>query len=64
MAAQQGKGRADGTYTQRQLTLYCATGSFDVSDDSYEAQPAQRDGKGQAAVLLERDCPKPERIKA
>ena len=59
MATQQGKGRADGAYTQRLLTLDCATGRFDVSDDDFEAQPINRDGKGQASVLQERDCPKP-----
>ena len=59
MATQQGKGRADGTYTQRRLTLHCASRSFDVSDDDFDPQPVDRDGKGQAAVLLERDCPKP-----
>ena len=59
MAAQQGKGRADGSYTQRRLTLHCATRSFDVSDDDFDPQPAERDGKGQATVLLDRDCPKP-----
>ena len=58
MATQQGKGRAAGTYTQRTLTLHCANGSFDVSDDEFEPQPISRDGKGQAAVLLKRDCPK------
>jgi hypothetical protein len=56
MAAQQGKGRADGAYTQRQLTLHCATRSFDVSDDAFDPQPPEHDGKGQAAVLMERDC--------
>jgi len=56
MAAQQGKGRADGAYTQRRLTLHCTTRSFDVSDDAFDPQPATRDGKGQAAVLLDRDC--------
>ncbi|WP_296450629.1 zinc peptidase [Vulcanococcus sp.] len=59
MAAQQGKGRADGSYTQGRLTLHCATRSFDVSDDDFDPQPAERDGKGQAAMLLDRDCPKP-----
>ena len=56
-ALQQGKGRADGRYTQRRLTLLCAAGRFDVSDDAFEAQPLSRDGKGQAAVLAARDCP-------
>jgi len=58
MASQQGKGRAAGAYTQRTLTLHCANGSFDVSDDDFEPQPISRDGKGQAAVLLKRDCSK------
>lgn len=57
MALQQGKGRADGRYTQRRLTLHCAAGRFDVSDDAFEEQPLGRDGKGQAAVLAARDCP-------
>jgi hypothetical protein len=56
MAAQQGKGRADGAYTQRTLSLHCSNGSFDVSDDNFEPQPIERDGKGQAAVLMARDC--------
>ena len=56
MAAQQGKGRADGAYTQRTLSLHCANGSFDVSDDEFDPQPIERDGKGQAAVLMARDC--------
>jgi hypothetical protein len=56
MALQQGKGRADGRYTARQLRLDCAQGIFDVSDDDFEAQPLGRDGKGQAAVLAARDC--------
>ena len=56
MAAQQGKGRADGAYTQRTLKLHCASNSFDVSDDDFDPQPIDRDGKGQAAVLRERDC--------
>ncbi|WP_254896176.1 zinc peptidase [Synechococcus sp. HK05] len=56
MAAQQGKGRADGRYTARRLTLDCRTGRFDVSDDAFDPQPVARDGKGQAPVLLERDC--------
>ncbi len=56
MAAQQGKGRADGSYTQRRLTLHCDNGSFDVSDDDFDPQPVSRDGKGQAPVLLQRDC--------
>jgi predicted metalloprotease len=63
MAAQQGKGRAEGSYTQRRLTLNCRTGSFDVSDDAFDPQPVARDGKGQAAVLLERDCVKPAVIR-
>ena len=63
MAAQQGKGRADGAYAQRQLTLHCASGSFDVSDDAFDPQPAPKDGKGQASILLDRDCPKPVAIK-
>jgi uncharacterized protein len=57
MALQQGKGRADGRYTNRTLSLHCASGRFDVSDDAYDSQPIQRDGKGQAAVLAARDCP-------
>lgn len=56
MALQQGKGRADGRYTRRQLTLQCASGRFDVSDDDFDSQPIGRDGKGQAAVLAARDC--------
>ena len=56
MAAQQGKGRADGAYIQQQLTLHCTNGSFDVSDDDFQPQPISRDGKGQAAVLRDRDC--------
>jgi predicted metalloprotease len=63
MAAQQGKGRADGHYTERRLTLYCSSGSFDVSDDAFDPQPVARDGKGQAPVLLERDCTKTEAIR-
>ena len=58
MASQQGKGRADGTYTQRQLTLHCDSGRFDVSEDDFEPQPLSRDGKGQAAMIAARDCPK------
>ena len=58
MASQQGKGRAAGVYTTRELTLNCAQASFDVSDDDFEAQPLQRDGKGQAEVLARRDCPR------
>jgi predicted metalloprotease len=58
MATQQGKGRAAGAYTQRTLTLHCANGSFDVSDDDFEPQPIGSDGKGQAAALLKRDCPR------
>lgn len=56
MALQQGKGRADGGYTRRRLTLQCASGRFDVSEDAFESQPIARDGKGQAAVLAARDC--------
>jgi hypothetical protein len=56
MAAQQGKGRAYGSYTVRRLQLHCGNGSFDVSDDNFEPQPVDRDGKGQAVVLAERDC--------
>ena len=56
MALQQGKGRAYGRYTSRQLRLDCATGRFDVSDDAFDAQPIGRDGKGQAAVLAQRVC--------
>lgn len=58
MATQQGKGRAEGLYTTRELTLHCGQGSFDVSEDEFEVQPLQRDGKGQAAVLARRDCPR------
>jgi len=57
MALQQGKGRADGRYTRRTLSLHCPTSRFDVSDDAYDSQPIQRDGKGQASVLAARDCP-------
>jgi predicted metalloprotease len=56
MALQQGKGRAEGSYTQRRLRLDCSSGRFDVSEDPFEAQPLARDGKGQAAVLAARDC--------
>lgn len=56
MALQQGKGRADGRYTRRMLSLHCASGRFDVSDDAYDSQPIQRDGKAQATVLAARDC--------
>ena len=59
MALQQGKGRAIGSYTSRELTIDCANGRFDVSDDDFSSQPLQRDGKGQAAVLAARDCPAP-----
>ena len=59
MALQQGKGRADGRYTSRTLSLHCTSGRFDVSDDAYDSQPLQHDGKGQAAVLAARDCPPP-----
>lgn len=60
MAMEQGKGRAHGAYTRRELTLFCGSGSFDVSDDEFGVQPLRRDGKGQAAVLAARDCPAPE----
>jgi len=56
MAAQQGKGRADGAYTLRELVLHCSNNSFDVSNDDFDPQPIDRDGKGQAAVLRDRDC--------
>jgi hypothetical protein len=56
MALQQGKGRAYGQYTTRTLRLDCRNGSFDVSDDPFNAQPLERDGKGQAAVLARRHC--------
>jgi hypothetical protein len=56
MATQQGKGRAYGRYTTRQLQLDCASGRFDVSDDQFEPQPIDRDGKRQALVLAQRDC--------
>ena len=56
MAMQQGKGRAYGRYTNRQLQLDCASGRFDVSDDQFEPQPIERDGKRQALVLAQRDC--------
>ena len=55
-ALQQGKGRAYGRYTQRQLVLHCSDRSFDVSDDNFNLQPINKDGKGQAAVLAGRDC--------
>jgi len=55
-ALDQGKGRAYGTYTQRTLVLHCADRSFDVTNDNFDRQPMARDGKGQAAVLAERDC--------
>ena len=58
MALQQGKGRAEGVYTEGQLTLHCASGRFDVSNDDFDRQPISRDGKGQAAVLAARDCPR------
>ena len=58
MALEQGKGRAEGTYTSRILTLDCASGRFDVSGDDFGPQPISRDGKGQAAVLAARDCPR------
>lgn len=57
MALQQGKGRANGQYTRRILSLDCASRRFDVSNDAYGSQPIQRDGKGQAEVLAARDCP-------
>ena len=55
-ALDQGKGRAYGTYTNRTLVLNCADRSFDVTNDNFDRQPIARDGKGQAAVLAERDC--------
>jgi predicted metalloprotease len=55
-ALDQGKGRAYGTYTNRTLVLYCGDRSFDVTNDNFDRQPIDRDGKGQAAVLAERDC--------
>ena len=55
-ALDQGKGRAYGIYTQRTLVLHCADRSFDVTNDNFDRQPMARDGKGQAAVLAERDC--------
>jgi len=55
-ALDQGKGRAYGTYTSRTLVLHCEDRSFDVSNDTFDRQPIARDGKGQAAVLAERDC--------
>ena len=58
MAAQQGKGRAHGTYISSTLSLDCSGGRFDVSDDPYGSQPFTRDGKGQAAVIAKRDCPR------
>jgi len=57
MAMEQGKGRAHGSYTRRELTLFCGSGGFDVSEDDFGVQPLRRDGKGQAAVLAARDCP-------
>ncbi len=56
MAMQQGKGRAYGRYTSRKLQLDCASGRFDVSDDQFDPQPIDRDGKRQALVLAQRDC--------
>lgn len=56
MALQQGKGRADGMYTLRTLTLDCDRRTFDVSDDDFGPQPLERDGKGQALLLAARDC--------
>ena len=55
-ALDQGKGRAHGTYTNRTLVLHCGDRSFDVTNDNFDRQPIDRDGKGQAAVLAERDC--------
>ena len=55
-ALDQGKGRAYGTYTNRTLVLHCGDRSFDVTNDNFDRQPIARDGKGQAAVLAERDC--------
>ena len=55
-ALDQGKGRAYGTYTNRTLVLHCGDRSFDVTNDNFDRQPIGRDGKGQAAVLAERDC--------
>ncbi|MDA0717871.1 MAG: zinc peptidase [Cyanobacteria bacterium] len=56
MAMEQGKGRALGSYTRRELTLFCSSGSFDVSNDEFGVQPQHRDGKNQATVLARRDC--------
>ena len=56
MAMQQGKGRALGRYTERELTLWCNSRTFDVSADDYDPQPIERDGKGQAGILAFRDC--------
>lgn len=56
MALQQGKGRAYGRYTTRRLQLDCASGRFDVSDDPFDPQPIERDGKRQALALAQRDC--------
>ena len=58
MAMEQGKGRAHGAYTRRELTLFCSNGSFDVNEDDFGVQPLRRDGKGQASVLAARDCPR------
>jgi hypothetical protein len=58
MAMEQGKGRAHGAYTRRELTLFCRNGSFDVNEDDFGVQPLRRDGKGQASVLAARDCPR------
>jgi len=55
-ALDQGKGRAYGTYTHRTLVLHCGDRSFDVINDNFDRQPLARDGKGQAAVLADRDC--------
>jgi len=56
MAMQQGKGRAYGRYTTRRLQLDCSSGRFDVSDDQFDPQTIDRDGKRQAPVLAQRDC--------
>ena len=55
-ALDQGKGRAYGSYTSRTLVLHCGDRSFDVTNDTFDRQPIGRDGKGQAAVLADRDC--------
>ncbi|MCP9809681.1 zinc peptidase [Cyanobium sp. HWJ4-Hawea] len=56
MAMQQGKGRAYGRYVSARLSLDCISGRFDVTEDGFEAQPIDRDGKRQAALLAQRDC--------